>query len=321
MKKTMIAAMMAFGMVATSAAAETWDMATPYPDKTFHTVNIAEFAENVESLTDGELAIKIHSSGSLFKHPDIKGAVRGGQVPIGEFFLSLLSNENPVFGADSLPFLASTYDEAAKLWEAQKPVVEELLKEQGLMPLFTVPWPPQGLFVKDEVNSVADLQGLKFRAYNATLESFASLVGAAPTPVEVPDIPQAFSTGRVEAMITSPSTGVNSQSWDYVTNYYDIQAWIPKNVVVVNIRSFRRLEDNVRDAVLEAAATAETRGWEMSKAETETNIKLLAENGMTVHEPSPELMSGLREIGAKMLTDWQNAAGAEGEALLGAYNN
>lgn len=321
MKKTMIAVMMAFAMVATNAAAETWDMATPYPDKTFHTVNIAEFAKDVESLTGGELTIKIHSSGSLFKHPDIKGAVRGGQVPIGEFFLSLLSNENPAFGADSLPFLASTYDEAEKLWEAQKPIVDELLKEQGLMTLYSVPWPPQGLYVKGEVNSVADLQGLKFRAYNATLESFADLVGAAPTPVEVPDIPQAFSTGRVEAMITSPSTGVNSQSWDYVTDYYDIQAWIPKNVVVVNIRSFRRLEDSVQDAVLQAAATAETRGWEMSKAETETNVKLLAENGMTVHEPSPELMTGLKEIGAKMLTDWQNAAGAEGETILDVYND
>ena len=201
------------------------------------------------------------------------------------------------------------------------PAVEALLKKPGLMPLFSVPWPPQGLYVKGEVNTVADLQGLKFRAYNATLESFARLAGAAPTQVEVPDIPQAFSTGRVEAMITSPSTGVNSQAWDYVSNYYDIQAWIPKNIVVVNIRSFRRLDEGVRNAVLEAATAAEKRGWEMSMAETETNVKLLAENGMTVHTPSPELIAGLKEIGVKMLADWQDAAGADGAAVLDAYRN
>ena len=302
-----------------SAHAETWDMPTPYPDATFHTVNISEFASDVAAATNGALEINVHSAGSLFKHPEISRAVRSGQVPIGEFFLSLLANENPAFGADSLPFLATNYDDAEKLWAAQKDVISDLLEEQGMMVLYAVPWPPQGLYTTSAITSVEDLAGLKFRTYNATLEEFANLAGAAPTQVEVPDIPQAFSTGRVEAMITSPSTGVNSKAWDFLTHYTDIQAWIPKNVVVVNERAFRRLDEGTQAAVLEAAAAAEARGWAMSRAETEAQTAVLAENGIIVVEPSEELMTGLREIGAQMLESWTAEAGDAGAALLGAY--
>jgi len=316
-----LAGLLFFGFTSSFAATDyvTWDMPTPYPDKTFHTQNIIEFADQVKQLTDGRLAIKIHSAGSLFKHPEIKNAVRGGQVQIGEFFLSLLSNENAVFGADSQPFLATNYEEAMKLWGAQEPIIVPLLNAQMLQPLFAVPWPPQGLYTKKEITSVDDLKGIKFRAYNATLEKFANMVGAAPTQVEVPDIPQAFATGRVEAMITSPSTGANSKAWDFVEYFTDIKAWLPKNIVVVNRREFNKLDPDVQKAVLQAAQEAEVRGWEMSRKETAAKIAILKENGMKIVEPSKELMEGLKKIGEEMLVDWKKAAGKDGEELLTNY--
>jgi len=311
-------AIVIFGMTL-SAMAASWDMPTPYPDKTFHTQNIIQFAADVEKATGGDLKIKIHSAGSLFKHPEIKNAVRGGQVPIGEFFLSLLSNEQAVFGADSQPFLATNYDDAARLWDAQRGVITQLLDKQGLMPLFSVPWPPQGLYTKKEIKNVDDLKGIKFRAYNATLETFANKVGAAPTQVEVPDLPQAFATGRVDAMITSPSTGANSKAWDFVSHYTDIQAWLPKNIVVVNKKAFRKLDKKTQDALLAASKTAEIRGWEMSKKETTVKTKIMRDNGIIIVTPSDELMAGLKKVGASMLDGWKKAAGSEGEALLKAY--
>jgi TRAP-type C4-dicarboxylate transport system substrate-binding protein len=305
--------------ITVGAMAASWDMPTPYPDKTFHTQNIAIFADDVAKATGGELTIKIHSAGSLFKHPEIKNAVRAGQVPIGEFFVSLISNEQPVFGADSQPFLATNYDEAKKLWDAQLPIITTILDKQGLMPLYSVAWPPQGLYTKKEIKTVDDLKGIKFRAYNATLELFANKIGAAPTQVEVPDIPQAFATSRVEAMITSPSTGANSKAWDFVTHYTDIQAWLPKNIVVVNKKAFRKLDKKIQEAVLTAAKAAEERGWEMSKQETIEQTAILKENGIIVVAPSAELMAGLKEIGASMLEEWKKDAGPEGAALLKAY--
>ena len=317
MKHLVLAA--GFALAATSASAETWDMPTPYGDATFHTRNIIQFAEDVRQATDGALEITIHSAGSLFPHAEIKNTVRSGQVPIGEFFLSRLSNEDAAYGLDSQPFVATSYEEAARLWAAQRPVITELLAEEGLMPLFSVAWPAQGLYTNGEIETVDDLSGLRFRAYNAALEEFATLAGAAPVQVEAPNIPQAFATGQVEAMITSPSTGANSTAWDFVSHYSPINAWVPKNIVVVNERAFRRLSDEVQAAVLEAAAAAEARGWEMSRAEAEAQTAVLADNGMVIYAPSPALQDGLRGIGETMLESMRTEASEPALAVLDAY--
>lgn len=318
MKHVVLAAALATGLTG-AVSADTWDMPTPYGDATFHTQNIAEFAKDVAEATDGALEITVHSAGSLFPHAEIKNAVRSGQVPAGEFFLSRLVNEDAAFGLDSQPFVATSYEDAAKLWKAQKPVITDLLAEQGLMPLFSVPWPAQGLYTNGEVETVDALKGLRFRAYNAALEEFATLAGAAPVQVEAPDIPQAFATGQVEAMITSPSTGANSKAWDFVTHYTPINAWVPKNIVVVNERAFRRLPEDVQAAVLKAAETAEARGWEMSAAEAEAKTAVMAENGIIVAEPSEALQSGLREIGTKMLDNWKASASDAALSILTTY--
>ncbi|WP_366934963.1 TRAP transporter substrate-binding protein [Marivita sp.] len=304
----------------TSAAqADTWDMPTPYGDATFHTQNIAQFADEIAAATDGALEITVHSGGSLFPHGEIRNVVRSGQVPIGEFFLSLLVNDDAAFGIDSQPFVATSYDDAARLWAAQEPVITELLSAQGLMPLFSVPWPAQGLYTNGEIATVDDLAGLRFRSYNAALEEFATLAKAAPVQVEAPDIPQAFATGQVEAMVTSPSTGVNSTAWDFVTHYTPINAWVPKNIVVVNERAFRRLPEDVQAAVMSAAEAAEARGWEMSAAEADAQTKVLADNGMVIVEPSAELTAGLQEIGAQMLENWKANASEAALSILTTY--
>lgn len=321
MKHAMLFAAATAVSLSAPAHAESWDMPTPYGDATFHTQNIMEFADDVREATDGGLDITIHSAGSLFPHPEIKNAVRSRQVPIGEFFLSTLSNEDLAFGLDSQPFVATSYDDAKKLWDAQKPVITELLAEQGLIPLFSVPWPAQGLYTNGEIATVDDLNGLRFRAYNAALEEFATLAGAAPVQVEASDIPQAFATGQVEAMITSPSTGVNSTAWDFVSHYSPINAWVPKNIVVVNQRMFDGLDEETKAAVMEAAAAAETRGWEMSAKEADSKTKELAENGVTVYEPSAGLVEGLQGIGGQMLDNWKGSASDSALAILDAYQN
>ena len=299
--------------------AQSWDMPTPYGDSTFHTQNIIQFAEDVRAATQGALDITVHSAGSLIPHSEIKAAVRSRQVPLGEFLLSRLSNEDAAYGIDSQPFLATTYAEAQALWQAQEPVITGLLAQQGLRPLFSVPWPAQGLYTNGEITSVADLRGLRFRAYNAALEEFATLAGAAPVQVEAADIPQAFATGQVQAMVTSPSTGVNTSAWDFVTHYSPINAWIPKNIVVVNARLFDRLDADIQAAVLAAAAQAQARGWALSAAEAASKTAALAENGLIVYEPSATLVSDLQGIGAHMLSNWKAGASADALAIIQQY--
>lgn len=317
--KQWIAGVVLCGLASSVAVAATWDMPTPYGDSNFHTVNIKQFAADVEQATGGALVIRVHAGGSLFKHPEIKNAVRGGQVPVGEFLLSRLANENALFGIDSVPFLASNYTAAEKLWAASRDAIAAELDKQGLQILFAVPWPPQGIYAKKPLNTMDDLRGVKFRAYNAATETIARMAGAVPTQVEVPDIPQAFATGRVDAMITSPSTGANSKAWDFLSHYYDTQAWLPKNITVVNQRAFRKLDAATQQAVLDAAATAEKRGWAASRTETATKTRILSDNGISVNAPSAALKAGFAKIGAKMTADWEIAAGAAGSAVLQAY--
>ena len=310
----------ALALAASPALAQTnWDMPTPYGDGIFHTQNIMQFAEDVEAATDGALSITVHSANSLFGHAEIKDAVRQGLVPIGEILLSRLANEDPIFGVDSIPFLAASYEEAEKLWEASRPAVEEKLAAEGLTVLFSVPWPGQSLYLRQEVAEPEQMEGLSFRAYNVATERLATLLGATPTQVEEGDIPTAFSTGRVEAMITSPSTGANARAWDFVSHYIDTQAWLPKNIVFVNTDAFESLPEEQREAIREAAEAAETRGWEMSRAETEEKIAALEEGGMQVSQPSDALSERLAEIGETMTEEWLEEAGEEGQAVIDAY--
>lgn len=311
----------AFALCLGSAQAQTtWDMPTPYGDSVFHTQNIMLFAEDVAAATNGELNITVHSAGSLFAHPEIRDSVRRGLAPIGEILMSQLANEDAVFGVDSVPFLAASYDDAKKLWDASRDEISAKLAEQGLILLFTVPWPGQSLYLTEEVTSVDQMKGVSFRAYNTATERLAQLMGAVPTTVEAGDIPTAFSTSRVAAMITSPSTGVASQAWDFVSHYIDTQAWLPKNVVFVNSRAFEALTEAQQQALFEASAMAEARGWHMSMAETDEKIATLKENGMQVSAPSEELARELREIGATMAEEWKASAGDAGAAILSAYN-
>ena len=302
-----------------SAAAATWHMPTAYPVTSFHTINLEQFADDVKSATGGRVEIKVHSAGSLFKHPEIKKSVRSGQVQIGEFLLSQLANESPLFQVDSIPFLATTYEDAAVLWDVTKPRIQTLLAAEGLTVLFAVPWPPQALYTRKQVEKVEDLRGVKLRTYNSAQERLAALVGAVPTQVEVTDIPQAFSTGRIDAMITSASTGVSSRAWEFLTHYYHTRAWLPKNVVVVNTKAFRSLTKKDQDAVLAAAGAAEQRGWAMSRDETDEKLVLLKANGLNVRNPSAELTAGLQEFGRIMAEEWAAQAGAEASAIVAEF--
>jgi len=306
--------------LAAAAGAQTkWDMPTPYPDGNFHTKNVRQFAEEAAKASGGKLQIQAHSNGSLIKHPEIKRAVQTGQVPIGEVLISVLANESPIFAFDSNPFLANSYAKERKLWEVARPHVVKKLEAQGLQLLYSLPWPPQGVYTKKEIGSVGDLKGTKFRTYSPITSRFAELMGAVPTTVQVPDIPQAFKTGLVDAMITSGATGVDSQAWDYLSYYYDTQAFLPQNMVIVSKAALDKLDTAAQKAVLAAAKDAEARGWKTSESENEDYVKTMASHGIKIMKPSAKLESEFAAIGKQMADEWAKKAGAEGEEILKAY--
>jgi len=317
--KPLFAAIAALGMAATVQAQTKWDMPTPYSDGEFHTINVRQFVEDVKKASGGQVDINVHSNGSLIKHPDILRAVSTGQVAIGEFLLGQFGNEEPVFNADNVPFLAAGYDAAWKLYQAQKPILTKKLEGRGLVLLYSVAWPGQGLYSKNPLKSVDDFKGTKFRTYSAYTARLAELLGASPTVIQVPEVPQAFATGTISAMITSSATGTSTKAWEFVKNYYTTNAMHPKNAVVVNNRAFQGLTAAQKKALTDAAAAAEKRGWELSKQREQTANKMLADNGMTVHTPDAGLMSAMNKVGDTIAAEWLKASGADGEAIVKAY--
>ena len=310
----------AIAAVSLGAQAQTkWDMPTPYSEGEFHTRNVKQFVESVQKAAGGKLEIVVHSNGSLIKHPDILRAVSTGQVNIAEFLLSQFGNEDPVFEADNIPFVAAGYDDAWKFYQAQKPLLEKKLQGRGLTLLYSVAWPGQGIYTKEPLKSVADLKGTKFRTYSPLTARLAELLGASPTVVQVPDVPQMFATGGIQAMITSSATGTSTKAWEFVKNYYDTSAFHPKNAVVVNTKGFSRLPADVQQAIMRAASTAETRGWGMSKVRTLEANELLAKNGMTIHKPDAAMQDAYAKVGHQILDEWLKKSGAEGQSIIKAY--
>lgn len=305
----------------TQIFADKWDMPTPYGDGNHPTKVAMEFAKEVSDKAGDKLSITVHSGESLIKHPEIKRAVKSRQVQIGEVFIGRLGNDDPVFKLDNIPFVATDFDAAEKLYKASKPALEEALKKDGLTLLYTVPWPAQDLYSKKPVSSLSDLKGLKMRAYSPTTSRLADLMGGTPVNVPYSDIAQAFTTSVIDAMITSPSTGVNNQSWDYVSDFTTVSAWIPKNMVFVNTKVFDKLDDATKQIVRDAAANAEKSGWALGRKLAVEHTDILRDKGMKVVAPSETLQSELKAIGKIMLGEWLAESGDAGKKIIDTFNS
>jgi TRAP-type C4-dicarboxylate transport system substrate-binding protein len=309
----------ALALAAPAAAQTKWNLPGAYPQDNPHTENLSLFAKDVAEATGGKLQITVHPGASLFKAPDIKRAVQTGQAQLGEVLISNHENEDPIYGLDVVPFLSTSYDQAKKLWDAQKPAIEKKLDAQGLKLLFAVPWAPQGLYAKKDVNTLDDLKGTKWRAYNVGTSRIAEIVGAQAVTIQAAELPQALATGVVNAFITSAATGYDSKVWESLDHFYDVQAWIPKNLTFVNKAAFDGLDKPTQEAILKAAATAETRGWQMWRDKSVWYLDQLKAKGMKVQPPGPELAAGFRKLGEQLTADWLKKAGPDGQAIVEAY--
>jgi TRAP-type C4-dicarboxylate transport system substrate-binding protein len=316
---TTLAAMAAMAAPSTSFAQTKWDLPAGYAATNFHSVNLQDFANDVDKATGGKLKITVHANGSLFKAPEIKRAVQGGQAQAGEILLANFQNEWQIFGADGLPFLADSYDESVKLYKVQKPVMEKKLAEQGMALLYAVPWPPQGIYVKKPINSGADLKGVKWRAYSPATARIAELVGAQPVTVQAAELSQAMATGVIESYMSSGSTGFDTKTYEHIKYWYDTQAWLPKNAVIVNKAALDALDAPTKAALMKAAADAELRGLAASKRANTESLDKLKANGMNIVEPSAALKADMKKVGDVMLKEWLEKAGPEGKALIDAY--
>lgn len=303
-----------------AASAQTkWDLPSGYGPNTFQVQNLQQFADDVDKATAGKLKITVHANASLFKANEIKRAVQSAQVPAGEFILSGAANEAPIFGVDSIPFLATSYVESRRLDQASRPLLVKTLSGQGMKLLYTVAWPPQSLYSTKPVATLKDLKSTKMRAYNPATSYIATAVGAQPVTIQLAELPAALATGGVDNFLTSSASGVDSKLYESAKFFYGVAAWLPRNAVVVNQKLFDALDKASQDAVLQQAAVAEQRGWKASEVKDGEYIKELAAKGVKVDVEAAGLKKELKAIGDSMTADWIKLAGDEGKSLIDAY--
>lgn len=309
----------ALAFAAPASAQTKWNLPAAYPSDNPHSENLVAFAKDVEAATGGKLAITVHPGASLFKAPEIKRAVQSGQAQMGEVLISIHENEDPIFGIDTVPFLATSFADAKKLYTASKAATEKKLAAQGIKLLFMVPWAPQGIYAKKDINTVEDMKGLKWRSYNVGTARIGDLLGMQSVTIQAAELPQALATGVVNSFMSSGGTGYDSKVWESLTHFYDTQAWVPKNATFVNQAAFNTLDKATQDAVLKAAATAEERGWKAWEEKSNWYLDQLKAKGMKVQAPSPQLKAGFQKVGETLTGDWLKKAGADGQAVVDAY--
>ena len=120
-------------------------------------------------------------------------------------------------------------------------------------------------------------------------------------------------------MMSSGSTGADAKLFEHVKYWYDTQAWLPKNALLVNKKAFEALDKPTQDAVIKAAADAETRGWAASKVANTESLDKLKTGGMQILPAPAALKTDMKKVGDTMLKEWLEKAGAEGQALVDAF--
>ena len=314
-----VLAIAACASLGAASAAETWNMASGYPDNNYHTKNVRLFLDDLTEASGGKLEVVLHNNQSLVKLPEIKRAVQTGQVQLGDMLSPQYSNEDRIHEASSIPFFADNIEKAAKLWNITKPIVADRLAKQGVRLLFGVPWPSQGFYTEEPISTASDFDGVKFRVYSKSTARMAEELGALPTRVEFSEVPQAFATGLVGAMYTSAQTGIDSQAWDFTKYFTNVGGNHTLNYVVVNERAFQGLDADVQQAILDAAARAEPRGWKMTADVNADQVQFLNDNGMTIAEPTAEFRAELGKVGKTLIEEWVKEAGAVGEEVFAKF--
>jgi TRAP-type C4-dicarboxylate transport system substrate-binding protein len=314
-----VAALLASAVSPAGAAALKWDMASPYPGSNFHNQNHRMFIEEVKSRTNGAIDITLHPGASLYKLPQIRKAVQTGQIAIGEQLMATLENQAPIFGIDSLPFVANDIEKARLLAGLSANAVKKELDKSDLVLLYAVAWPGQSLFTRKPIASVEDLKGMKMRVQSPASARLAELLGSIPVRVESADVAQAMTTGIVEAFMTSPSSGYDWKSWDYSTHYYELSAWQPKNVVYIGKSMFKKLTAEQQAILMDAAAKAEIRGWYLMQEEVKVKQAKLCEKLKCENPASAKLVEGFLKIGKQMTDEWVEKTGGDAKSVVDAF--
>ncbi|PLY07623.1 MAG: ABC transporter substrate-binding protein [Arcobacter sp.] len=289
-----------------------------YGANNFHTKGAEKFASLVKDYTGGSVDITVHAGSSLVKGNPLK-AVKDGTVAMTDMFIPFTSGGGKVFGISALPFIATSYDDAFKLYQISKPAYEKTAKKWNQKLLYSVTWPASGFYSNKKLETLADFKGVKTRTYDKNSAQFVNDAGGNAVALPWGEVYSALRTGMVNSVITSSSSGKDGKFWEVLTNFTKINYAYPLQAVTINLDYWNSLDSAQKDAMLKAAAEIEKAQWEAVKAEDKDALDTMANNGMHISEASDKLKKELAIIANKMLKEYLSDANKDTKKIFEEY--
>ncbi len=291
-----------------------------YPASNFHSQGAEEFAKRVKEYTGGTVDIAVHPGGSLgFKGPELLKAVKDGTVPMSDILMGVVQGSEKAFGISSLPRVVTSYEEAMKFYEACKDLYNQAAAKWNQKILYVAPWPPSGLFTQKEVQTAADIKGLKTRTYDKNGADFLANLGGNPVSLPWGEVYAALRTGMIDSVLTSAVSGRDAKLWEVLKYFKRIEYAYPLNMVVINLDYWNGLTADQQAAMEKAAAEMQEIQWEKSRADNDEALKVIAENGIVIGETDEALAKDLDASADTIIQGFLKDAGPEVAAVVEAF--
>jgi TRAP-type C4-dicarboxylate transport system substrate-binding protein len=321
---TILAAAAAFHSLAPAAARAqtiTWDMPNEYQESSLGGLADKDFIAAVTEKSGGKIVIQPHFGGSLgYKSNGHFSAVEDGAVPLAHTFGGVLVGVDPIFQINTLPFLVGNVDEMQMLVDVARPHIDAAFGKANQKLLYVTPWTPVGIWAKRPIRTIDELKTIKIRTYDVSGTMTLKEAGAIALQLSWVDVIPAFSTGTIDAVLTSDEGGIASKFWEYTDHFNQLNFTSGLDVSHINLDTFNGLSPELQQAVLDAAAQAEKAAWERLRARIGENVETMKTNGVTVvDDVTPELLQHLRTSGQVVVGDWLAKMGGKGEGILAEY--
>ena len=304
----------ALALRAVPAPALEWSMPVAAPPGGVAESSVRAFAAQVAADTGGGLTLAVTQAADAARVP---GALGGGRAAAGAFPLAALEAAEPVLAMDRVPYLASNYVDAAKLWKVLRPAVERKLAARGLLLLYAVPGPPPAPLSLRPMLTLEAWRGMRLLADEPGLDALAPVVGL--QAVRAPGAREAFAGGNADAAFRAADAAAGDRAWEYAAHYLDARAWFPKTLVVAARSAFDGLAPAARDALRAAAAAAEQAAWQASERAADAGVQRLRDYGIKAVTPPVKLLIRLEAVGRELLFRWSESAGEEGAQIVERY--
>ncbi|WP_249977830.1 TRAP transporter substrate-binding protein [Vreelandella olivaria] len=311
-----VLSMAAFG----AHAATQLIIVTPWPEGNFQVRALNQFADAVKEATDGEVELDIHSGGALgLKGPELLSAVRDGLVQGADMLLTQQVGEEPLLGIESVPYLTRNINDAALLRATAWPYYEAVAAEYNQKFLYTVPWPGQGVFTRQPVETVEDLQGVKLRTVDKNGTEFFKALGASPVQMPWGEVVPALASGVIDGVTTSTPSGVDGSFWEFTTYFNKLDWQLAPDVVSINLDAWNALTAEQQQTIETLAQEMEPQFQQLSQDEDERNAQILADHGIHMSAPSAELSKQLTDAARPQWQQFRESAGTQADELMTRY--